>query len=476
MHLITSHQGVEHITSANMGVENANFFGRGNYIFNHGNCFNFDLPNENTIRIYDGEGMMNGRHFELIAGSYEDLIIGNGAQLMYRNDLVVARYELNQGTGVETVELILIEGVPSATAPVDPEYHAGNILDGDTIVDFPLYRISLYGIDQLNVIPLFTPIGTMGERVESAERKYTDIKIYTESAKDSASKAKVSETNASQSEEGAQAYSVTAEAAEEQTKIYYDEVRRIAGGLVGGFIPMGSIAFEDLPTNVNNGWMYNITNDFVTDDRFVEGEGVSYKAGTNVYWLTSESKWDVFTSGFSKESLGLENVDNTSDLDKPISTATQAALDGKLDNEAIDVVSDEWNATTQYEAGTFAIDDNTLYKSLIKNSGTKPSTDDGTNWKATNVSAEITQLNVDLSVKIKMFSTNTSLSVVKGGQNITLTKPSDTNYNYYLLSVMPSDGLIYIRSTRADSALCRINNEGTAGTYTFQSFFIGIRK
>ncbi|UJE15691.1 hypothetical protein SEA_LIGMA_36 [Gordonia phage Ligma] len=33
----------------------------------------------------------------------------------------------------------------------------------------------------------------------------------------------------------------------------------------------------------------------------------------------------------TKESIGLGNVDNTSDLNKPISTATQAALDAKLD-------------------------------------------------------------------------------------------------------------------------------------------------
>lgn len=35
------------------------------------------------------------------------------------------------------------------------------------------------------------------------------------------------------------------------------------------------------------------------------------------------------TSGISKGMVGLENVDNTSDLDKPISTATQTALNGK---------------------------------------------------------------------------------------------------------------------------------------------------
>lgn len=45
----------------------------------------------------------------------------------------------------------------------------------------------------------------------------------------------------------------------------------------------------------------------------------------------------------TKAQIGLGNVDNTSDLDKPISTATQAALDGKVDDVKVNgytVVSD----------------------------------------------------------------------------------------------------------------------------------------
>lgn len=37
--------------------------------------------------------------------------------------------------------------------------------------------------------------------------------------------------------------------------------------------------------------------------------------------------------GITKSALGLGNVDNTSDLSKPISTATQSALNGKVDKE-----------------------------------------------------------------------------------------------------------------------------------------------
>lgn len=39
--------------------------------------------------------------------------------------------------------------------------------------------------------------------------------------------------------------------------------------------------------------------------------------------------------GVTKEQVGLDNVDNTADLDKPISNATQAALDEKADSEHV---------------------------------------------------------------------------------------------------------------------------------------------
>lgn len=47
-------------------------------------------------------------------------------------------------------------------------------------------------------------------------------------------------------------------------------------------------------------------------------------------WARAENK-PVYT----KAEVGLDEVDNTSDLDKPISTATQSALDGKVDNSEL---------------------------------------------------------------------------------------------------------------------------------------------
>lgn len=55
--------------------------------------------------------------------------------------------------------------------------------------------------------------------------------------------------------------------------------------LGGAYIFRGSIVFDSLPlvpTSAMAGYTYNITNDFTTDARFIEGAGFSYKAGTNV--------------------------------------------------------------------------------------------------------------------------------------------------------------------------------------------------
>lgn len=59
----------------------------------------------------------------------------------------------------------------------------------------------------------------------------------------------------------------------------------------------------------------------------LDGKENSISAGTtSQYW-----RGDKSFQTLDKSAVGLSNVDNTSDLNKPISTATQSALDGKSD-------------------------------------------------------------------------------------------------------------------------------------------------
>lgn len=81
----------------------------------------------------------------------------------------------------------------------------------------------------------------------------------------------------------------------DNAKYYYEQAKHISQG-GNGLVPLGTIAFENLPTEdiLTNG-MYNISNDFTSDDRFVDGGGVLYGKGSNVYY-TVNGLWDVLAA------------------------------------------------------------------------------------------------------------------------------------------------------------------------------------
>lgn len=74
-----------------------------------------------------------------------------------------------------------------------------------------------------------------------------------------------------------------------------------AGNITGGLILKGSISdIEKLPepSAETLGWLYNVNDAFVTTDEFVEGAGISYKAGENIAIVEPETgvyKYDVFS-------------------------------------------------------------------------------------------------------------------------------------------------------------------------------------
>lgn len=130
--------------------------------------------------------------------------------------------------------------------------------------------------------------------------------------------AKSSETNALNSANRAQSYAVggTGTRTDEDydnAHYYYNLTKNIVIGLDTGFIPMGTVSFSELASvEKATGYVYNISDDFVTDESFREGAGRSYTAGTNVYFCAS-GVWDCFggassptaTVGEVKDYLGI---------------------------------------------------------------------------------------------------------------------------------------------------------------------------
>ena len=103
----------------------------------------------------------------------------------------------------------------------------------------------------------------------------------------------------------------------DNAKYYKEQAERIAEGLKGSLLPMGTITFAQLPESPKEGYMYNISDEFVTTDRFKEGAGRTIPAGTNVYY-TADGYWDCMAGspvtgvkGAKEESYRRGNINLT---------------------------------------------------------------------------------------------------------------------------------------------------------------------
>ena len=165
----------------------------------------------------------------------------------------------------------------------------------------------------------------------------------------------------------------------DNSRYYYEQAKRISQGLQGSLLPMGTITFSQLADqNPLAGYMYNIIDNFTTDETFKEGAGNSYPAGTNVYW-TVDGYWDAlagvmvagvkgaseteYRQGFvniSKENIELGNVDNTADAEKSVKyadSAGKATKDGNgkdIDSTYLKLTGDSGNNVVSFTSGDAA--------------------------------------------------------------------------------------------------------------------------
>lgn len=141
-----SHGGDDpHVESKHDALMHAAMLGRGGYILKTRNwTMKPTAKDANNITIPAWDLVVEGRQIYIAAPT--DVNIQSGSQGQKRHDLIVARYALNSGTGVETVTLEAIKGVPSSGTPADPGIKTGSIIGGAIVSDLPLCRVNLDGI------------------------------------------------------------------------------------------------------------------------------------------------------------------------------------------------------------------------------------------------------------------------------------------------------------------------------------------
>lgn len=171
-HLITGYAGEEHIQSADQGSFNASFFGTGEYVMEAGNQFEASVMDNNTVRIFDGDILMQGRHIRIEPNTYEDITISTGTAGVNRNDLICMQYTKDAASGVESAEIVVVKGTETEGTASDPAHTTGDILSGATSNQMPLYRVKIEGVVLAGVEPLFDTIPTFQALAERYRKEF----------------------------------------------------------------------------------------------------------------------------------------------------------------------------------------------------------------------------------------------------------------------------------------------------------------
>lgn len=163
MNIIWGYKADPHITAQQLRNTYIGIFGEDAHILDVGSKLAATVVSATEIQIADGVMVGQGCTASIEHGVTESLTIANGSQGMQRKDLIVARYSKIASTGVESMTLAVITGTPASSSPADPSYNSGDIADGDSPVDFPLYRVNLSGISITSVERLADVVSINGK-------------------------------------------------------------------------------------------------------------------------------------------------------------------------------------------------------------------------------------------------------------------------------------------------------------------------
>lgn len=161
----------------------------------------------------------------------------------------------------------------------------------------------------------------------------------------------------------------------------------------------------------------------------LSGKEPSLNQGTDQEYYRGDKTWQIL----NKNAVGLDQVDNTADIDKPISTATQAALAKKVNTDAIIAIANGGTGATTAAAARTNLGINIESAS---NGTARYKSPDGNKW---------------------LYITNAS------------TWGAFDNVTYKYLPVE-----IVHRGEYGGSSNVNFNNIVTAGTYTFDSTLLSV--
>lgn len=152
--------------------------------------------------------------------------------------------------------------------------------------------------------------GSAAEAAQSAQEAQTSAEAaqvweeraanFSENAENSKNTASEYVSEAHNAADAAYTAMQSAQSSATEAQGYAEYTKQLVDGLGGVYVPQGSLAFASLPAQPAaqyQGYVWNITDAFTTDIRFLEGAGESVPAGANVACVLVDGayKYDVLS-------------------------------------------------------------------------------------------------------------------------------------------------------------------------------------
>lgn len=156
MKIVSGRTGSPHVTSQQFRQMLEGIIGQGSYIITSGENLKPELSSNNLLKIRSGMMAHHGCISCVDIGTYDEVTLTNGSQGMKRIDLIVNRYTRNAETEVENCSWKVIQGTPVASNPAVPAYTSGNLQNGDTVDECPVFEVHFDGINVTEVKSLLS--------------------------------------------------------------------------------------------------------------------------------------------------------------------------------------------------------------------------------------------------------------------------------------------------------------------------------
>lgn len=171
--LVTGYSGTAHVSSSEDGARQAGTVGTGMYVLETvDDPIAATLENAQTVTVGPGDLMINGRHVQLTGSTTYSVPVG--VQGQQTSNILAVRYSVDD-SGVEKAEPVTLTGSPAPSDPPDPTLYEGSILDGDSPIDMPLYRVVTTGIETAEPVALFETVPPIDKVRDEIPKELDDL-------------------------------------------------------------------------------------------------------------------------------------------------------------------------------------------------------------------------------------------------------------------------------------------------------------